>query len=84
MRLSDAVLNREYIITKVDAGLMSAARLRQLGFAKGVLTVPLHEAPITGEPRAYYIKGSVIALRREDAAGIDVEECGNGGGEDVR
>ncbi|MBQ6555515.1 MAG: ferrous iron transport protein A [Firmicutes bacterium] len=73
MRLSDAELNKEYIIKNIDLSAPSAARLKQLGFAEGALTVPLHEAPVSREPRAYYIKGCVIALRREDTSGITVE-----------
>ncbi len=42
-------------------------RLLDLGFTPGARVTCLFSAP-SGDPRAYMVRGSVIALRREDAA----------------
>ena len=42
-------------------------RLMDLGLTRGARVRCLFAAP-SGEPRAYLIRGAVIALRREDAA----------------
>ena len=52
------------------------ARLRALGFTVGARVTKTMESPL-GDPSAYLVKGSVIALRGCDAAGILVtsEAC---------
>jgi len=45
------------------------SRLRALGFMGGERVSKTMESPL-GDPSAYLIKGSVIALRSHDAAGI--------------
>ena len=44
-------------------------RLMDLGLTPGARVACLFSAP-SGDPRAYMVRGSVIALRREDAAGV--------------
>ena len=46
-------------------------RLMELGFTPGAVTTPLGSAA-SGDPTAYWIRGTVIALRAVDAAGIVV------------
>ena len=56
-------------------------RLIDIGFNVGERVTLLAHAPL-GEPSAFYIKGSVIALRRNDASLITViteEEDGTDG-----
>lgn len=52
------------------------ARLRSLGFTVGTPITKTMDSPL-GDPSAYLVKGSVIALRGCDAAGILVtsEAC---------
>ncbi len=45
-----------------------------LGLVNGTNVEALHKSP-SGDPVAYYIRGSVIALRKEDAGKIFVELC---------
>lgn len=47
-------------------------RLMDLGFVPGGEVTPLYAAP-TGDPRAYLVCDTVIALRQRDAAGLAVE-----------
>jgi len=48
-------------------------RLMDLGFVPGTRVRVLRTSPL-GDPRAYLVRGAVIALRREDAARILVSE----------
>lgn len=54
-----------------DDGRNIVFRLLDLGFTRGARVRCLFAAP-SGEPRAYRIRGAVIALRREDAALVRV------------
>jgi len=47
-------------------------RMLDLGLIEDTLVIPLHKSP-SGDPVAYLIRGSVIALRSEDASKILVE-----------
>ena len=47
-------------------------RLMDLGFVPGSEVRPLYAAPL-GDPRAYLICDTVIALRQRDAATVAVE-----------
>lgn len=44
-------------------------RLMDMGFIEGTEIVCLNPSP-SGDPTAYFIRGTVIALRKRDAAGI--------------
>ena len=46
-------------------------RLQELGFVRGTPVQSLYDAP-SGSPRAFGIRGAVIALRRSDCAMISV------------
>lgn len=52
-------------------------RLMDIGFTEGAQVACLRRSPL-GDPTAFTVKGAVIALRREDAAGIYVETEGIG------
>lgn len=55
-------------------------RLQDIGFVDGAGVECIHESPL-GDPKAYLIKGAVIAIRNEDAVKITVEcETGEGNG----
>ena len=54
-----------------DNGRDITTRLMDLGLTRGARVRCLFAAP-SGEPRAYLIRGAVIALRREDAALVRV------------
>ncbi len=53
-------------------------RLTDLGFTKGTDVICVAESPL-GDPVAFLIKGSVIALRYEDMKNITVEISDKGG-----
>lgn len=47
-------------------------RLTALGLVEGTRITAVNAAP-SGDPRAYYFRGAVIALRQRDAEGIKVK-----------
>jgi len=51
-------------------------RLLDLGFVESTIVKCLGRAPL-GDPKAFLIRGSVIALRFEDCAGIAVRTEGS-------
>ena len=55
-----------------DDGRDIVSRLMDLGLTHGARVRCLFAAP-SGEPRAYRIRGAVVALRREDAALVRAE-----------
>ena len=66
---------------EVRALLLEGAMLRRLldlGLVENTIVKCLGRAPL-GDPKAFLIRGSVIALRSEDCAGITVR--GEGGHE---
>lgn len=50
-------------------------RLAGLGITEGAEIVALFKAP-SGDPTAYSVRGTVVALRRSDAKMIRVRGCG--------
>ena len=46
-------------------------RLMELGFTPGAAIIPVVRAA-SGDPTAYWVRGTVIALRADDAAKISV------------
>lgn len=63
------------VITAVLIDPEMKRRLYDLGFIKGSVVEPVSKS-ICGDPRAYFIKGAVIALRNDDAKGILVKRIG--------
>ena len=70
-KLNDLVPGEWGIIKNIDNIGSMRRRLIDLGFAEKskvrcILTAPL------GDPKAFYIKGTVIALREEDSSKINI------------
>lgn len=68
--LSSAKLGREYSVFKIKNS-KKLRRLLDLGITNGAKITPLNRSPI-GNLTAYKIRGTVIALRNEDAENIIV------------
>ena len=71
--LSDLPAGRSADVAQVDAPGPMGRRLLDIGFTEGTRVQCLYAAP-SGEPRAYLVRGAVIALRREDAARVRLLE----------
>jgi ferrous iron transport protein A len=75
MTLNDLAVGQSARITRLDADAGFGRRLLDLGFTVGERVACLFSAP-SGEPRAYLLCGTVIALRRENAKGVIIARCG--------
>lgn len=72
MKLNDLKINDKAIITKVDAGENIKRRLLDMGFVKGTLVQKVLVS--SGDNMvAYFVKGAVVAIRRDDTKDIEVE-----------
>lgn len=56
----------------LSGGLLQ--RLRELGLVEGTEVTCMHIAP-SGSPAAFWIRGTLLALRREDCGAILVAGC---------
>ena len=72
--LSEAVLDKKCIIEKIDAPKEEKLRLYDLGFLPERYIVPMYTSFLKNT-RAYMVKGSLIALRRECSDNISVRLC---------
>lgn len=57
------------VIEKLETKGELKQRLMDIGFIEGTKTECVRVSP-AGDPKAYLIRGAVIALRKEDAAAI--------------
>ena len=71
IKLSQLMLNNKGIIEKVNCQEGIKRRLLDLGLVKGTNIVPVLVSP-SKDPRAFFVRGSIIAIRKEDADNIDV------------
>ena len=67
--LSSLPCSESAVISSYDAGCEAEERLRDLGFVESS-PVRCVFSSMSGDPRAYRIKDTVIALRRSDAHSI--------------
>jgi ferrous iron transport protein A len=66
-------------ITAVNAPTDEMIRsFLEIGILEGSPIRVVHQAPLGGDPIAVEVRGALIALRRQEAAGIDVEIEGPG------
>lgn len=61
------------VIAGVSRAGTLRARLMDLGFTPGARVECLFAAP-SGDPRAYLVRGSVIALRMSDAGRVELKQ----------
>ena len=74
MSLDEIKLNEKAIIKKVECQGNIKRRLLDLGFIKGTEITPILISP-SKDPRAFYIRGSTIALRKEEAKNVLVKSA---------
>jgi len=67
--LPEIITGKDYIITHIEDNVKY---LFKFGFTCGAATRKVFKSP-SGNPSAYEIMGTVIALRDEDAANISVK-----------
>ena len=78
MKLSDIENGATYRVSEISCEKKTAMRLSELGLIPGSTIRYVMCAP-TGEPKAYLIRGAVIALRSECTRNVTVvpERCQN-------
>lgn len=59
------------VVVAVDTSLSLKQRLYDIGLVPGTKIKVVHQSP-AGNPKAYLVRGSVIALRNDDAEKITV------------
>jgi Fe2+ transport system protein FeoA len=71
-RLSEIPLNCSCRIERLDGPGQDCDRLLDLGFTPGEDVVVMHAAPL-GDPLVIRVRGTLLALRKREAAWIIVE-----------
>lgn len=74
MTLSEAALGQCVEIIRINNEGSDRRRLLDLGFTPGAHVVLSQVSPL-GDPSAYELRGSVIALRRTQSDDIEVKPC---------
>ena len=78
MTTLNKILTGEFaVVEAVDTALSLKQRLYDIGLVPGTKVKVVHQSP-SGNPRAYLVRGSVIALRNCDAEKIIVRDDGDG------
>ena len=70
--LSQLPLNKNGRIDKIECDEGIKRRLLDMGLVKGTNIVPILISP-SGDPRAFLVRGTIIAIRKEDAKNIRIE-----------
>lgn len=70
--LNELQLNNIGVIEKIECDEEVKRRLLDLGLIKGTKIVPILTSP-SKDPRAFEIRGSLIAIRKEDAENIKIK-----------
>lgn len=65
------------VVLSIDTVLSLKQRLYDIGLVPGTKIKVVHQSP-SGNPRAYLVRGAVIALRNCDAEKISVRVEGDG------
>ena len=73
--LSSLDIGQEGIVTYFDKNCQLLSRLLDLGLTEGTRVCCLLKSP-SGDPKAYFIRGALIALRCEDASLVFVKPLG--------
>lgn len=71
MCLTDLTIGQKGLIEDIDDICLNKIRLKELGFCRNSEVIPLHKS-LSGNITAYWIKGAVMALRKEDSDSIRI------------
>lgn len=71
-KLSELKKGEKAMISKINLNGLTRRRLFDLGFIPGTIIQVVFESPL-GDPVAYLVKDTLIALRREESEKIEVE-----------
>lgn len=71
MKLTELKVGEKAIVLNVDLPQRFKKRLFDIGISRGREVTLFHKSP-SGDPRAYFSGGALIALRNADAEKIEV------------
>lgn len=71
INLSQLPLNKDGIIKEIKCEGNIKRRLLDMGLVKGTKIKPVLVSP-SKEPRAFEVRGTIIAIRKEDAKKIEI------------
>ena len=71
MKLNEMEINKTCKIVRINCKDDIKRRLLDLGIIKGTKIEPVLLSP-SGDPRAFSVRGTLIAIRKEDAENIEV------------
>lgn len=72
--LAELWVGETAVIKRLEAGVHMRRRLLDIGFVEGTRVKCIGSSP-SGNPRAFLVKGAVIAIRLEDCKHILTEEA---------
>ena len=72
INLNQLKLNENGIIENIKCEENIKRRLLDMGLVRGTMIVPVLTSP-SKDPRAFQVRGTIIAIREEDAEKIDVK-----------
>lgn len=72
INLSQLSLNHRGIIENIECEENTKRRLLDIGLVKGTNIIPVLESP-SKDPRAFEVRGTVVAIRKEDTDKIDIK-----------
>ncbi len=72
MKLSEIDVNKKFILKNIDFHGIKKRRLYDLGFIPGQVIEKMYDS-VFKNPSCYKIKDTFIALRKEDAYKIEVD-----------
>lgn len=81
MKLTELKKGDKAVIMRVDSSGEIGIRLIEMGLMKGASIKFIRKAPL-GDPVEIQARGFCLALRKSEAARIDVEVTGYGGGQE--
>ncbi len=70
--LYDLPVGRSGVVSSIHADGLTRRRMMDLGLVPGTMVHALRHSP-AGDPKAFKIRGAVIAFRREEAEKVLVE-----------
>ena len=72
MKLSELKKGLPASILRIEGNPELIQRLLEMGFLEGSAIQILHTGPFGGDPIAVRVRGTLVALRRSEAAAIEV------------
>ena len=72
VNLSQLPLNKYGYIQELKCDGNIRRRLLDLGLVKGTKITPVLVSP-SKDPRAFFVRGSIIAIRKEDAEKVEID-----------